>query len=364
MANHLGTVTDMEDFKQKIQKQKRRKNKAVQEYKKYFPAKNTDVLEIEPEPVVEIEKQTKLQLLSSAVYDRFTKSYNAKINQIEKFKHPYNKANMLKSVANSYHQGGDVEKAGVILAQAFNALDKEEPYRQNEIKSFIESKENKKILEDFFYCSNNIKAKYFVMKSLNKLDNPYYLPIAEAVCDCDSQRVAPNDKKTIYEAKLFLNRYYDLNMIYSYIDENDNYKIGALNLLSKWGLEKHQKLPQKLFDDENEYVYAKARQTESNLKRASNFIDIEDDNFEPNRLLPEKNEMPDRIKLLKYIEENKDRDVDINSIKQLGQVGITIRDAQAVRPEKDNTYSRYEAAKAEAFLKIVVRGNIKKSYLD
>ncbi len=311
----------------------------------------------------EKEKQTKLQLLSSAVYDRFTKSCNAKINEIEKFKQPYNKANMLKSVASSYYQGGDVEKAGVILAQAFNALDKEEPYRQNEIKSFIESKENKKILEDFFYCSNNIKAKYFVMKSLNKLDNPYYLPIAEAVCDCDSQRVAPNDKKTIYEAKLFLNRYYDLNMIYSYIDENDNYKIGALNLLSKWGLEKHQKLPQKLFDDENEYVYAKARQTESNLKRASNFIDIEDDNFEPNRLLPEKNEMPDRIKLLKYIEENKDRDVDINSIKQLGQVGITIREAQAVRPQKDKQYSRYEAAKAEAFLKIVLRGNIKKSYL-
>lgn len=312
----------------------------------------------------EKEKQTKLQLLSSAVYDRFTKSYNARINEIEKFKHPYNKANMLKSVADSYHKGGDAEKAGVILAQAFDVLDKKEPYRQNEIKSFIESKENKKILEDFFYCSNNIKAKYFVMKSLNKLDNPYYLPIAEAVCDCDSQRVAPNDKKTIYEAKQFLNRYYDLNMIYSYIDENDNYKIGALNLLSKWGLEKHQKLPQKLFDDENEYVDAKARQTESNLKRASRFIDIEDDNFEPNRLLPEKNEMPDRIKLLKYIEENKDRDVDINSIKQLGQVGITIRDAQAVRPEKDKQYSRYEAAKAEAFLKIVVRGNIKKSYLD
>ena len=57
MANHLGTVSDMEDFKQKIQKQKRLKNKAVKEYKKYFPVENTDVLEIEPEPVVEIEEQ-------------------------------------------------------------------------------------------------------------------------------------------------------------------------------------------------------------------------------------------------------------------------------------------------------------------
>ena len=55
MANHLGSVTDMEDFKQKIQKQKRLKNKAVKEYKKYFPAENTEVLETEPEPIIEIE---------------------------------------------------------------------------------------------------------------------------------------------------------------------------------------------------------------------------------------------------------------------------------------------------------------------
>lgn len=56
MANHLGSVTDMEDFKQKIQKQKRLKNKAVKEYKKYFPDENTEVLETEPEPIIEIEE--------------------------------------------------------------------------------------------------------------------------------------------------------------------------------------------------------------------------------------------------------------------------------------------------------------------
>ena len=57
MANHLGTVKDMEEFKQQIQKQKRQFNKAKKEFLKYFPAEKTDVLEIEPdENIIEIEK--------------------------------------------------------------------------------------------------------------------------------------------------------------------------------------------------------------------------------------------------------------------------------------------------------------------
>ena len=56
MANHLGTVKDMEEFKQQIQKQKRQFNKAKKEFLKYFPAEKTEVLEIEPEEkVIEIE---------------------------------------------------------------------------------------------------------------------------------------------------------------------------------------------------------------------------------------------------------------------------------------------------------------------
>ena len=57
MANHLGTVKDMEEFKQQIQKQKRQFNKAKKEFLKYFPAEKTEVLEIEPdENIIEIEK--------------------------------------------------------------------------------------------------------------------------------------------------------------------------------------------------------------------------------------------------------------------------------------------------------------------
>ena len=57
MANHLGTVKDMEEFKQQIQKQKQQFNKAKKEFLKYFPKEKIEVLEIEPEEkVIEIEK--------------------------------------------------------------------------------------------------------------------------------------------------------------------------------------------------------------------------------------------------------------------------------------------------------------------
>jgi len=57
MVNHLGTVRDMEEFKQKIQKQRRQFNKAKKEFLKYYPTEDAEVLEIEKdEPIIEIEK--------------------------------------------------------------------------------------------------------------------------------------------------------------------------------------------------------------------------------------------------------------------------------------------------------------------
>ena len=56
MANYLGTVKDMEEFKQQIQKQKRQFNRAKKEILKYFPKEQVEVLEIEKdEPIIEIE---------------------------------------------------------------------------------------------------------------------------------------------------------------------------------------------------------------------------------------------------------------------------------------------------------------------
>ena len=61
MANHLGTVKDMEEFKQRIQKQKRQFNKAKKEFLKYYPTEDAEVLEIEG---VNEEKMKRVQDLS------------------------------------------------------------------------------------------------------------------------------------------------------------------------------------------------------------------------------------------------------------------------------------------------------------
>lgn len=60
MAYHLGSVKDMEDFKQKIQKHTRLKNKAFKNYLKYCTNEQEQFIEVEPEPPkVEEHKETK-----------------------------------------------------------------------------------------------------------------------------------------------------------------------------------------------------------------------------------------------------------------------------------------------------------------
>ena len=56
MARVLGTVKDMEEYKYQYEKQQKLKNKLVKQIKKTFPKEELHVLEIEPEPVLEIEQ--------------------------------------------------------------------------------------------------------------------------------------------------------------------------------------------------------------------------------------------------------------------------------------------------------------------
>ena len=59
MANVLGTVKDMEEYKQQYQRQQRQFKRAKKEFLKYHPSEKAEVLEIEQEPVLEIEEQPK-----------------------------------------------------------------------------------------------------------------------------------------------------------------------------------------------------------------------------------------------------------------------------------------------------------------
>lgn len=64
MANHLGTVQDMEQYKQQIQKQQRQFKKAKKDFLRYFPKEKAEVIEIETQeslmteqPIIEKPKR-------------------------------------------------------------------------------------------------------------------------------------------------------------------------------------------------------------------------------------------------------------------------------------------------------------------
>ncbi len=61
MARVLGTVKDMEEYNQQYKKQQQIKNRLIKQVKKTFPKEEIQLLEIEPEPVLETEPVIKLK---------------------------------------------------------------------------------------------------------------------------------------------------------------------------------------------------------------------------------------------------------------------------------------------------------------
>lgn len=73
MAYHLGTVKDMEDFKQKIQKQKRTKNKLLKSVKKYLPTDELEVLKVQlDEELIEAKPTNVIELKSKSKQKKLT----------------------------------------------------------------------------------------------------------------------------------------------------------------------------------------------------------------------------------------------------------------------------------------------------
>ena len=56
MARVLGTVKDMEEYKYQYEKQQKIKNRLVKQIRKTFPKEELQVLDIVPEPTLEIEQ--------------------------------------------------------------------------------------------------------------------------------------------------------------------------------------------------------------------------------------------------------------------------------------------------------------------
>lgn len=200
--------------------------------------------------------------LSAAVFDDFRKSVSIKTPI---YTLPANRITLFTNLAHSY-EPFDINKAAVVLATAISQVESKNQFTVNNTDLTLLSK--------FFYSSNDYEAKFFVMSMLNKNGAREFLPIAENILECDENIATINNKKTNYQARLLLNKHYNLDKLKALLESDDVYKIGALNVLSKWGLERHIKLVEPLVNDPDFRIADKAKSVISKLQNLQTQVKV------------------------------------------------------------------------------------------
>ena len=235
----------------------------------------------------------------------------------------------------------DINKAAVVLATAISQVESKNQFTVNNTDLTLLSK--------FFYSSNDYEAKFFVMSMLNKNGAREFLPIAESVLECDENIATINDKKTNYQARLLLNKHYNLDKLKTLLESDDVYKMGALSVLSKWGLERHSKLVEPLVKDPNFKVADKAKSVISKLQNLQTQVKVPVSK-EKDRNLPNDTagfDLATQKNRLKYISPP------LNNwqISALGRFGYLSLHANLLKTSINSLKS------AEAYAKIYVRGS-------
>ena len=275
--------------------------------------------------------------LSTAVFDEFRKSVSIKTPICTL---PANRITLFANLAHSY-EPFDINKAAVVLATAISQANSK---NQLSVKN-----SDLTLLNKFFYSSNDYEAKFFVMSMLNKNGAREFLPIAESILECDESIATLNDKKTNYQARLLLNKYYDLGKLKALLESDDVYKIGALNVLSKWGLERHAKLVEPLLEDPNFKVADKAKSVILKLQNLQKQVRVpiskeKDRNFPDNT---GKFDLITQKSAIKYA----GLPLNNEQISALGRFGHLSSHANLLKNSINSPKS------AEAYAKIYVRGS-------
>lgn len=275
--------------------------------------------------------------LSAAVFDDFRKSVSIKTPI---YTLPANRITLFTNLAHSY-EPFDINKAAVVLATAISQVESKNQFTVNNTDLTLLSK--------FFYSSNDYEAKFFVMSMLNKNGAGEFLPIAENILECDENIATINNKKTNYQARLLLNKRYNLDKLKALLESDDVYKIGALNVLSKWGLERHIKLVEPLVNDPDFRIADKAKSVLLKLQNLQKQVKVPISK-EKDRNLPDNTaefDLTTQKNRLKYISPP----LNNRQISTLGRFGYLSLHANLLKTSINSPKS------AEAYAKIYVRGS-------
>lgn len=202
--------------------------------------------------------------LTQNTYDDFMQGISWK--QFLKYNNAENRACVLDKMAHSY-EPHDINKSAVILAASIAQV--------GEQKDFKADNEDLKLLNKFFYSSNDYEAKFYVMSVLNKNGSKDFVPIAENILECNESIATLNDKKTNYQARILLNKHHNLNKLSAFTNSSDVLKMAMLDIVAKWGIQAHVKIVQPLLEDENFRISDKAQSTINKLNSLQSYQNIE-----------------------------------------------------------------------------------------
>lgn len=173
------------------------------------------------------------------------------------------KTQFLSDIAVNYMKAGDFDKAGVITAfnmkKVFNnpelsdiekhnlIINEDNLYNLRKTLFLNTSTEKNYQFKPNFNSDTNIKARRYVAKIINEIGDKDFLPLAEEICkntfiDSPEARAYITDKEdkiVLNEARLLINKHYDLAKLEPFTKLNNNCKQAVAKLIGQWGLPQH-----------------------------------------------------------------------------------------------------------------------------
>ncbi len=182
-----------------------------------------------------------------------TNDFNARINLLLKLADFYKDVDVPSWYgSHPKEQRGDFEKVGAITAHVINLIYDNPNITSTEKHSLITSDRVLGNIKYLLSTKNNGEVWSYVMHTLNKTGYKEFLPFAEQVCD--NRYLEPDYPELLRDARLLINKHYNLRNLSSFASMNSYYQRGAIQLIARWGLPEHADMLRGYLNSSNEDI--------------------------------------------------------------------------------------------------------------
>lgn len=149
---------------------------------------------------------------------------------------------VLDEIADAYIRDCQFDKATAITLHTMNKVYQDKSITDNEKKQKILSDNHIYILKRFLDTSRlDNPLRKNVVDMICEMNYKEFLPIAEKILSFDPRPFEVENTEYTKPLRKFINSYYNLDNLSSFINKNDYYTEGMCKVLEEWGFPKHIK---------------------------------------------------------------------------------------------------------------------------